>query len=151
MTPPVDVLSLQQQLNSLGFGPLAEDGIYGRATAAAYEAYLATHPIDAPVPVPPAPPAPKPWWMSRRMIFGAVTVALGVAGLTDWDADQVTNVVVQLTETIAAAIALWGGMRATRPVDPGLVVPGWRVRDGKLRRVQLPDELSAGSEDPAKE
>ena len=34
------------QLNALGFGPLAEDGVYGPATAAAYDRYLDTVPGD---------------------------------------------------------------------------------------------------------
>lgn len=141
-----DVLAVQQRLNALGFGPLTEDGVWGAKTADAYEAYLGT--VNAGPAVAPAPA--KPWWTSRRAVGGAMALAFGLFGLTQYglNADQLTDVALQLAELIALLVTVWGGIRAKRPIDPTLVMPGvrWPARRVQREPVPSPDSSRRSNE-----
>ncbi len=84
---PAATRDLQQELNRLGYGPLVVDGIYGRATAAAYQLYLDEQPSGEGPPAPPAPPAPVPWWTSRALWGALATLVASAAGLAGYSLD----------------------------------------------------------------
>lgn len=126
---------LQTLLNRTGFGPLVVDGIYGPATAAAYERTLrlsdtggAGNPIPTPEPA-------KPWWTSRAVIGSVVVVALSVIGVfsdtRQFDAESLTDVVYQIVIAVSGLLAFIGTVRRQAPIDPTLVLPG--VRAGRVQ------------------
>ena len=119
-----DVLALQRRLNREGFS-LVEDGIYGPATAAAYQHYLDRQAL-------PAPPASKPWWTSRALLGAVATILVSAGGLfmdlSSVDRGELTDVLVALSTGLAGLLALWGTIRRQSPIDPTLVAPGVRLR-----------------------
>ena len=119
-----DVLALQRRLNREGFS-LVEDGIYGPATAAAYQHYLDRQAL-------PAPPASKPWWTSRALLGAVATILVSAGGLfmdlSSVDRGELTDVLVALSTGVAGLLALWGTVRRQAPIDPTLIAPGVRLR-----------------------
>jgi hypothetical protein len=123
-----EAIRVQRMLTDQGFDPGPVDGIWGPKSAAAYEHYWSGRHVEISVPVV-TPSAAKPWWQSRRIIGAVVAVAAigaGFAGL-EVDARETTELVMQAIALIGAVVAWWGGLKAERPIDPGLVMPGVRI------------------------
>lgn len=144
---PAATRALQAELNRLGYGPLAEDGLYGRHTAAAYQRYLAEHPAPGPVATPPAPPAPVPWWTSRALWGALTTVAAALAGLAGYaiDAAQLEEIALSAITLASGLLALVGTLRRRAPIDATLVA---RVGDRPLRLPLRPDRGAAAGPGP---
>lgn len=128
-----ETLEIQRQLG------LMADGIYGPKTAAAYQAWLDANTTQE-MPTP-APPAAKPWWTSRAIWGLLATVVANIAGRSGWviDSEGLTNVLLQAVEVAGLALALFGTVRRTAPLDPGLVAPGLRLA-GRPRDVSSPGQ-----------
>lgn len=121
-----EIIALQQQLNAAG-AALTVDGVYGPATAQAYQAWLnANTPADMPTP---APPAAKPWWASRAILGLLATLIANLASRSGYvvEAGALTDALLQLVEVGGLVVALWGTVRRTAPLDPSLVAPGLRL------------------------
>lgn len=118
------IVELQTQLNKQGFN-LVVDGRYGEKTKAAYAAYLDRDP-SVPTLV---PPAPKPWWQSRAIWGLIATIVAGFASRYGFEVDSegLTNVLLQIVEVAGLALALFGTVRRTQPLDATLVAPGLRL------------------------
>ncbi|MBP6733524.1 MAG: hypothetical protein KA142_02325 [Chromatiaceae bacterium] len=118
-------LTIQRQLNAAGWR-LREDGIYGPATARAYQAWLNAHtPESMPTP---APVAAKPWYLSRAILGLLASAAATLAGQAGWmvNADEITALLVQLVEVGGLVLAFIGTVRRRAPIDPTLAAPGLR-------------------------
>lgn len=92
--------------------------------------------------------SPKPWWASRAIWGAVVTVGVGIAGVFGWsvDAAQTTELVFGLVTLVSGAVAWWGTVQRSRPIDKQQVLPGLR-----LNRSVLPDASSVQRNDvPAK-
>lgn len=128
-----EIAALQRQLTELGYGELVPDGVWGQKTAAAYAAYLATHPL--PVAVAPAPA--KAWWLSSALLGSAVSVLAWGASLVgyEFDAERLGTLLPEVVGLGSAIVAVVGTWRRKAPIDATLVLPGVRVRDGALHRV----------------
>ena len=121
-----EIITLQRDLKERGYG-LVVDGIYGPATAAAYQDWLNQHtPQDV---ASPAPAAAKPWYLSRAVIGILVSVIAVIADRMGWmvDANELTTLAVQLVEVAGLALAFVGTVRNRAPIDNGLVLPGMRI------------------------
>ena len=138
-----DVLALQRRLNREGFS-LVEDGIYGPATAAAYQHYLDRQAL-------PAPPASKPWWTSRALLGAVATILVSAGGLfmdlSSVDRGELTDVLVALSTGIAGLLALYGTIKRQAPIDPTLVAPGIR-RPTRRARAGAPEWMQSESMPP---
>ena len=121
------IAELQIQLNKQGFN-LVVDGRWGEKTRAAYAAYLDRDP-SVPTLV---PPAPKPWWQSRAIWGLIATIVAGFASRYGFEVDSegLTNVLLQIVEVGGLALALFGTVRRTQPLDSTLVAPGLRLPGG---------------------
>ncbi len=121
-----EILTLQRAINAeFGWG-LREDGIYGPQTAEAYQYYLNQKtPRNVPTP---APPAAKPWYLSRAILGLLASAAATLAGVAGWmvDAHEITTLLVQLVEVGGLVLAFIGTVRRHQPIDPTLVAPGVR-------------------------
>lgn len=121
-----ETLALQRAINAeFGWG-LKEDGIYGPATAEAYQYYLNQNtPHNVPTP---APAGAKPWWQSRAVIGILVSLAAAITERMGWivDADTLTTLAVQVLEVAGLALAFVGTVRRRAPIDGGLIVRGVR-------------------------
>jgi len=83
---------------------------------------------------------PKPWWESRRqwgLAIWALGWLLGRFGI-DVDTAALMALVPQAMELIGAVVAIWGALRATRPIDLGRVLPGVSVPG--VRRQPMPSD-----------
>ena len=116
-----EILSIQRQLG------LKADGIYGPQTAAAYQAWLNKNTVES-MPTP-APPAAKPWYLSRAVIGILVSLIAVIAERMGWtvDANTLTTLLVQMAEVGGLAMALVGTVRRRAPIDSTLVAPGMRL------------------------
>lgn len=116
-----EILSIQRQLG------LKQDGIYGPKTAAAYQQWLNSN--TAPEMPTPAPPAAKPWYLSRAVIGILVSLIAVIAERAGWmiDANEATTILVQLFEVGGLALAFLGTVKRRAPIDSGLVAPGVRL------------------------
>lgn len=118
-----EVLSIQRQLG------IKADGIYGPVTAQAYQRWLDDNTVES-MPTP-APRPAAPWW-KHKVVLGLLASAL--AGLTaKWgvDADELTEILLQVAEVAGLVLAAWGTVPAQSvPVDTTLVarVHGQSVR-----------------------
>lgn len=114
-----DVRTLQRNLNDLGYGPLAVDGIYGPATDAAFRRQ--TRENITPEVVYPA--VAKPWWTSRAILGLLASVLAMIAGRLGWSIDdgQITEMLLRAVELGGLALAAWGTVRRSAPIDPTLV------------------------------
>lgn len=76
--------------------------------------------MTSPEPLPGAVELPdaKPWWQSRAVIGALVVLVAQVARLVgvEIDSAELTDALLQLLEITGATVALWGRVRATRPV-----------------------------------
>ena len=125
-----EVIALQREINEKTGFKLAEDGIYGPATAEAYQYYIdQITPRRVPTPV---PPAPKPWWQSRAIWGLIATIVAGVAQRYGYEVDKdgLTNLFLQIIEVGGLALALFGTVRRHQPLDATLVAPGLRLPGG---------------------
>ena len=116
------------------------DGIWGPITAAAYAARMAHEAPHAPVVM---PPVSKPWWQSRAVLGLLASVLAMIAGRFGWSIDdgQITDLLLKAVELGGLALAAWGTVRRSAPIDPTLV-----ARVG-TRDVRLPVR-SHGQADP---
>ena len=119
-----EIIELQTQLNAQGAN-LDVDGVYGHETRTAYAAYLDRDP-QVPTLV---PPAVKPWWQSRAVLGLLATILVGLARRYGIEVDQggLTDVLLQVAEVAGVALAFYGTVRRSDPIDPSLVAPGLRV------------------------
>ncbi len=120
-----EILTLQRDLKARGYG-LVVDGVYGPRTAEAYQDWLNQHtPQDV---VTPAPPAAKPWYLSRSVIGILVSAVAVIAERMGWmvNSDELTILVMQLLEFGGLALAFVGTVRRRAPIDSTLVAPGMR-------------------------
>lgn len=129
-----EILNLQRDLAARGY-PLKTDGIYGPATAAAYQDWLNQNtPQDV---VTPAPAAAKPWYLSRAVIGILVSLVAVITERMGWivDANTLTTLVVQLAEVAGLALAFVGTVRRRSPIDSTLIAPSVRLptRAGQVR------------------
>lgn len=127
-----EVIALQREINEKTGFKLAEDGIYGPATAEAYQYYIdQITPRRVPTPV---PPAPKPWWQSRAIWGLIATIVAGVAQRYGYEVDKdgLTNLFLQIIEVGGLALALFGTVRRHQPLDATLVAPGLRLPGGAV-------------------
>ena len=125
-----EIRYLQKQLNAAGYGPLVDDGIYGAKTAAAYARFEARQDLPAiemhgervAVEPPLAEPA-KPWWTSRAVLGLLASVLAMIAGRFGWSIDdgQITDLLLKVVELGGLALAAWGTVRRSAPIDPTLV------------------------------
>ncbi len=115
-----EILSIQRQLG------LTPDGIYGPKTAAAYQRWLNESTVES-MPTP-APPAAKPWYLSRAVIGILVSLIAVIAERMGWtvNANELTSLLVQLAEVGGLALAFIGTVRRRAPIDSGLIAPGVR-------------------------
>ena len=120
-----EIIVLQQTLNATGLAyrvlgkPLTEDGIYGPATDRVYRAKL-----DEDASVPTVTPAPaKPWWTSRAVLGLLASVLAMIASRFGWmiDDGQITELLLKTVELGGLALAAWGTVRRSAPIDPTLV------------------------------
>lgn len=127
---PERVLQIQQHLNVLGFGPLDEDGIYGPATAAAYDRYLDTVPGDTETP----PPA-IPWYLSRAVVGAVATIGVSIAGALGviLEAEATTELAMSIITVVTGGLAWYGSIKRVHPIDPTLVLPGVRLPAQRVR------------------
>lgn len=118
-----EVMALQQALG------VRVDGIYGPITQAAHQAHLDAA-DTTPVPTL-TPPEAKPWWASRAVLGLLASALAAIAGRWGWEVDHssLTAVLLQGVEVAGLALAAWGTVRRTAPIDPTLVarLPGGRA------------------------
>ena len=116
-----ETLEIQRQLG------LTPDGIYGPKTAQAYQRWLDANTVPS-MPTP-APPAAKPWYLSRAVIGILVSLIAVIAERLGWtvNANELTTLVVQLAEVAGLALAFVGTVRRRAPIDGTLVVAGVRL------------------------
>ncbi len=118
-----EIIALQRQLNADG-SRLVVDGVYGQRTAEAYQDWLNQHtPENVATP---APPAAKPWYLSRAVI--GILIA-GVALIANYwgveiDVEKATELAVAGAGLV---LALVGTVRRKSSIDPTLVAFGLRL------------------------
>ena len=114
-----DVRQLQINLNDLGYGPLTVDGIYGPKTDAAFRRQTQENITPEVI----YPPVAKPWWTSRTVIGLLASVLAMIAGRLGWSIDdgQITDLLLKAVELGGLALAAWGTVRRSAPIDPTLV------------------------------
>jgi len=129
-----EIIAIQTELG------VQADGIWGPITAAAYAARMAHEAPHAPVVM---PPVSKPWWQSRAVLGLLASVLAMIAGRFGWSIDdgQITDLLLKAVELGGLALAAWGTVRRSAPIDPTLV-----ARVG-TRDVRLPVR-SHGQADP---
>jgi len=120
-----EIVALQQSLNQNGFAyvilgeALKEDGIYGPATDRVHRAWL-----DRDTTIPTVTPQPaKPWWQSRAVLGLLASLLAMIAGRMGWSIDdgQITEMLLRAVELGGLALAAWGTVRRSAPIDPTLV------------------------------
>ncbi len=114
-----EIRYLQEQLNAAGYGPLVVDGIYGPKTDAAFRKQSQENITPEVI----YPPVAKPWWTSRAVLGLLASVLAMIAGRLGWSIDdgQITEMLLRAVELGGLAIAAWGTVRRSAPIDPTLV------------------------------
>ena len=109
-----EIIAIQSELG------VKADGIWGPITAAAYAARMAHEAPHAPVVM---PPVSKPWWTSRAVLGLLASVLAMIAGRLGWSIDdgQITEMLLRAVELGGLALAAWGTVRRSAPIDPTLV------------------------------
>ena len=109
-----EIIAIQSELG------VKADGIWGPITSAAYAARMAHEAPGAPVAM---PPVSKPWWTSRAVLGLLASVLAMIAGRMGWSIDdgQITDLLLKATELGGLALAAWGTVRRSAPIDPTLV------------------------------
>ena len=109
-----ETLETQRQLG------LKQDGIYGPRTAAAYQRWLNANTVES-MPTP-APAAATPWWCHKVVLGLLATVLAGITARWGVDANELTEILLKLTEAAGLILAAWGTTPAqATAVDPTLV------------------------------
>lgn len=117
-----EILVLQRKLNSLGYGPIREDGQYGKNTEAAYRKYLDE--LDPNVPtVIPAPE--KKWWMSKTLIGGLATVIVSLIGIFGFelDAELASQIITSTITLVTGILAIVGAIKNKGAIDTTYINP----------------------------
>jgi len=129
-----EIIAIQSELG------VKADGIWGPKTAAAYAARMAQDAPQAPVAM---PPVSKPWWQSRAVLGLLASVLAMIAGRLGWSIDdgQITEMLLRAVELGGLALAAWGTVRRSAPIDPTLV-----ARVG-TRDVRLPVRSHGAADD----
>lgn len=143
----VEIIRLQRAINAASYGPVAVDGRYGAKTRAAYAAMLAASPLGGVGVALPTPVAAKPWWTSRAVLGALATILAGLAGFAgvSLDSGQLAETLLALATAVSGAIALWGSVRRTAPIDSTLIAPGVRFGPDRLRPSEpLPTDPERG-------
>ena len=109
-----EIIAIQTELG------VQADGIWGPITAAAYAARMAQDAPQSPVAL---PPVSKPWWQSRAVLGLLASVLAMIAGRFGWSIDdgQITDLLLKAVELGGLALAAWGTVRRSAPIDPTLV------------------------------
>lgn len=109
-----EIIAIQSELG------VKADGIWGPKTAAAYAARMAQDAPQAPVAM---PPVSKPWWQSRAVLGLLASLLAMIAGRLGWSIDdgQITEMLLRAVELGGLALAAWGTVRRSAPIDPTLV------------------------------
>ena len=109
-----EIIAIQSELG------VKADGIWGPKTAAAYAARMAQDAPQAPVAM---PPVSKPWWQSRAVLGLLASVLAMIASRLGWSVDdgQITDLLLKAVELGGLALAAWGTVRRSAPIDPTLV------------------------------
>ena len=63
----------------------------------------------------------KPWYLSRGVIAGLMTMVIGIAGAfgvdgLDVEKDQITEIILSVVTAIVGAVAVWGRVKAKQQV-----------------------------------
>ena len=114
-----EVRQLQINLNDLGYGPLTVDGIYGPKTDAAFRKQTQENITPEVI----YPPVAKPWWTSRAVLGLLASVLALLAGRFGFEVNdgQITDILFKAVELGGLALAAWGTVRRSAPIDPTLV------------------------------
>ena len=114
-----EVRQLQINLNDLGYGPLTVDGIYGPKTDAAFRKQTQENITPEVI----YPPVAKPWWTSRAVLGLLASVLALLAGRFGFEVNdgQITDILLKAVELGGLALAAWGTVRRSAPIDPTLV------------------------------
>lgn len=114
-----EVRQLQINLNDLGYGPLTVDGIYGPKTDAAFRKQSQENITPEVI----YPPVAKPWWTSRAVLGLLASVLALLAGRFGFEVNdgQITDILLKAVELGGLALAAWGTVRRSAPIDPTLV------------------------------
>lgn len=114
-----EVRQLQINLNDLGYGPLTVDGIYGPKTDAAFRKQSQENITPEVI----YPPVAKPWWTSRAVLGLLASVLAMIAGRFGFEVNdgQITDLLLKAVELGGLALAAWGTVRRSAPIDPTLV------------------------------
>ena len=72
---------------------------------------------------PPLATPAKPWWQSRAVLGLLASVLAMLAGRFGWSVDdgQITDILLKAVELGGLALAAWGTVRRSAPIDPTLV------------------------------
>jgi hypothetical protein len=124
-----DIKALQEQMLSLGYYGGAVDGVWGPATAKAYQHYLTRVTRTTPEDVIVAPAAPKPWWTSITQNGALVLLLVTIAKMFDIDANVaiMESIISHGIELILALGILFGNSTRKKSLDTDLVLPGVRL------------------------
>ena len=109
-----EIIAIQTELG------VQADGIWGPITSAAYAARMAHEAPGAPVAL---PPVSKPWWQSRAVLGLLASVLAMIAGRFGFEVNdgQITEMLLRAVELGGLALAAWGTVRRSAPIDPTLV------------------------------
>ena len=109
-----EIIAIQTELG------VQADGIWGPITATAYAARMDHEAPGAHVAL---PPVSKPWWTSRAVLGLLASVLAMIAGRFGWSIDdgQITEMLLRAVELGGLALAAWGTVRRSAPIDPTLV------------------------------
>jgi hypothetical protein len=147
-----DIIILQKQINSYGYGPVAVDGIYGKKTATAYENMVRDSDVGGEGISMPVPAPVTPWWMHPALISGIATMLATILQMSSIHIDSATvePLLMSVFGVITGGMAIYAAFKKSSTVDKTLVVPGFRVTDIKLRRrqVQANSDRSANTTRP---
>jgi hypothetical protein len=60
----------------------------------------------------------KAWWESRTIVGSAIVIVSTLAGLAGWSVDSgvTTDIVLQVAAIIGGALAIYGRVKAERPI-----------------------------------
>lgn len=149
-----EIKAIQEKLIALGFlkDQWGADGVWGPNTEKAYQRFQdektrileSKYTFNEEEEIPNVvPPAAIPWWTSKALIGGLMTIVASLAGLAGYafDAGQATELAVSVITVITGLLAFIGTVKRKAPIDSTLVAPKVRVQNGKLvKEVKNPEE-----------
>lgn len=135
MKSDLTTLELQRKLNSLGYGPLKEDGQYGKNTAEAYKRYLDE--IDPSVPTVIPQPEIK-WWMSKPLITAVSTILVSIIGMFGYqiESEYMSEMLLASVTLITGVLGVVGAVKNKANIDTTHINP--------IRRMQMPSNDPRG-------